>query len=43
MKGFGESQFNSCPLIWMFHSRRPNNKANNVHEKAFRIVYFDFK
>ena len=43
MKMFVESQFNYCPLIWMFHSRRLNNKINNVHEKALRIAYYDYK
>ena len=27
----------------MFHSKRLNNKINNVHEKALRIVYSDYK
>ena len=27
----------------MFHYRCLNNKINNVHEKALRIVYFDYK
>ena len=27
----------------MFHSRRLNNKINNVHEKALKIVYSDYK
>ena len=35
-KTFVESQFNYCFLIWMFHSRRLNNKVNNVHEKALK-------
>ena len=35
--------FNYCPLIWMFHSRRLINKISNVHEKALRIVYSDYK
>ena len=26
MKSFVTSQFRYCPLIWMFHSRRLNNK-----------------
>ena len=43
MKTLVESQFNYCPLIWMFHSRHLNNKINNVHEKALRIVYSDCK
>ena len=42
MKTFIESQFNYCPLIWMFHSRTINNKINCLHERALRIVYFDF-
>ena len=40
---FIESQFNYCPLIWMFHSRTVNNKINLLHERALRIVYSDFK
>ena len=32
MKAF-ESQFNYCPLIWMFHSRDVNNKINHLHER----------
>ena len=43
MKTLVESQFSYCPLIWMFHSRRLNNKINNLHEKALRIVYSDYK
>ena len=43
MKTFIESQFNYCPLIWMFHSRTMNNKINRLHERALRIVYSDFK
>ena len=43
MKMFVESQFNYCPLIWMFYFRRLNNKIDNAHEKALRIVYSDYK
>jgi len=39
MKTFIESQFNYCPLTWMFHSRIINNKINKLHERALRIVY----
>ena len=35
------SQFNYCPLIWMFHSRRLNDKINSIHEIALRITYQD--
>ena len=41
MKSFIESQFGSCPLIWMFHSRGVNNKINHLHERSLRIVYND--
>ena len=41
MKAFLESQFNYCPLIWMFHSRGVNNKINHLHEQSLRIVYKD--
>ena len=34
IKTFIESQFNYCPLIWMFHSRTINNKINRLHERA---------
>ena len=42
MKAFIESQFNYCPLIWMFHSRSLNNKINRIHERALRTVYSDY-
>ena len=41
MKAFVVSQFNYCPLLWMFHSRTLNNRINNLHERALRIVYKD--
>ena len=39
MNTFIKSQFNYCPLLWMFHSRTLNNKINKLHEQALRIVY----
>ena len=42
MKAFIESQFNYCPLIWMFHSRTLNNKINRIHERGLRTVYSDY-
>ena len=39
MKTFFQSQFNYCPLVWMFHNRTLNNKINKLHERALRIVY----
>ena len=40
MKTFIESQFNFCPLIWMFHLRTLNNKINRLHESALRSTVF---
>ena len=40
-KAFVESQFKYCPIVWMFHSRRTNNKINRLHERALRIVHDD--
>jgi len=42
MKSFILSQFNYCPLVWMFYSRECNNLINRVHEKALRIAYKDY-
>ena len=39
MKAFIESQFGYCPLIWMFQSRKLNNKINRLHKRALRLVY----
>ena len=36
------SQFGYCPLVWMFHSRKLNRR-NNIHERALRIAYRDYK
>ena len=43
LKTFITSQFNYCPLVWMCHSRGLNNRINNLHERALRIVYQDKK
>ena len=41
MKAFIESQFNYCPLVWMFHSIKLNRRINSLHERALRVVYKD--
>ena len=41
MKAFITSQFGYCPLVWMFHSRKLNNRVNKIHERALRLVYKD--
>ena len=38
---FIKFQFEYCPLIWMLHSRRENNKINHLHERSLRIIYKD--
>ena len=42
MRSFIISQFSFCSLIWMTYSKGLNNEANNIHERALRIVYKDF-
>ena len=37
------SQFNYCPLVWMFCDRTLNNKVNRIHERALRITYKDMR
>ena len=41
MKTFIMSQFNYCPLVWMFYSKEVNNRLNHIHERALRIAYRD--
>ena len=43
MRAFILSQFGYCPLVWMFHSRKLNNRVNRIHERSLRIVYKDNK
>ena len=38
MKTFILSQFNYCPLVWMFCERTLDNKINRIHEKALHIA-----
>ena len=41
MVAFIKSQFNYCPLVWMFHDRTINSKVNKIRERALRIVCKD--
>ena len=41
MKDFATSQFQYCPLVWMFYSRKMSNKINRLHERALRIAHKD--
>ena len=40
-RAFIESQFNHCPLVWMFHCRTTNNRLNKLQERALRLIYKD--
>ena len=31
-----------CPIVWMFHGRKLNERINHIHERALRIVQKDF-
>ena len=34
--------FGYCPLVWMFHSRKINNRVNSLHERALKVVCRDY-
>ena len=42
LNSFLTSHFSYCPIVWMFHSRKLNERINHIHERALRIVYKDF-
>ena len=42
MKSFITSQFNYCPIIWMYCQRTSNNVINRIHERALRLAYNDY-
>ena len=39
MNAFFTCQFSYCPLTWMFHSKKLNNKINRLHERCLGVVY----
>ena len=39
MNSFFTSQFSSCLLTWMCHTRTVNNKINKLYERYLRIVF----
>ena len=41
MRAIITSQFQYCPLTWMFHGRQLNNKINKIQERDMRITYKD--
>ena len=38
MNAFFKSQFNYCPLVWMFCSRSLNTKINRLHERCIHSL-----
>ena len=42
MNAFILSQFGYCLLVWVFNSRKLNNRMKNIHERALRIVFRDY-
>ena len=42
MNAFITSQFNYCPIVWMFCQRKSNKLINRIHERALRIAHNDY-
>ena len=42
-RAFITSQFQYCPLVWMFHNRQVNEKINKIQERALRITNKDIE
>ena len=38
LNSFIPSHFSYCLIVWMFHSRKLNERINHIHERALRIV-----
>ena len=43
MRAFINWQFGYCPTVWMFCSRKLNNRIDKIHERALRAVYNDHR
>ena len=43
MKTFVITQFNYCPLVWMFHSRKLNHRTNSIYNRALIVTYQDYQ
>ena len=39
MNAFFSSQFEYCPLVWMFHNLSLSNRTNKLQESALRVVH----
>ena len=40
LNAFITFHFSNAPVVWMFHSRKLNNRINNVHELITFMFYF---
>ena len=40
-KSMIKSQFNYCPLVWMFCSRQSSNLIDKAHERGLKLTYRD--
>ena len=38
LNSFITSHFSYCPIVWIFHNRKLNERINNIHESALPIV-----
>ena len=38
LNSFITSHFSYCPIVWIFHNRKLNERINNIHERALPIV-----
>ena len=41
-KTFIRSTFNYCPLIWMLCGKTANNRINQLHKRALRVLLSDY-
>ena len=41
-KTFIRSNFNYCPLIWMLCGKTANNRINQLHKRALRVLDGDY-
>ena len=42
LNAFIAAQFSYASVIWVFHSRKLNNRINPIHVGALRLVYKDY-
>ena len=40
---FALSDFNYCPVIWMFSGKSSNNEINRIHKLALRVLLDDYE